>query len=532
MRKEIENYNLDLEDFRFLLSLEDSTNKLYEDYSERLRDNKFINDIEVLVSQKIEFKLKVTPRNLKNFMEEIYGYFSKKELDIENRIMIAYTFLKHVYYDEFYSKIEFNKTLEEMFPIRIQLIEDNINLSLEELDLLKNLIQQFNRNKIKLKSIFNELYIELNNKRFFLVDNNIKEENSLNAFLKKMNLSEIKKEEKDKKKILYERIDELKKKFQNQNFEIKKESLSNLFIFSLFNYNLFYSTLDEDKVGERSERIEGAIKKLKYIGNKEYYSSYQRFYKKLAPSLEKEDFDIINNDYQELLDEYYFNDGTFKGVFYFGETFEEKTMKILNTLGNIKEEEKFLELVFKREKNRISDKYLQTFFISKIDNVKISDFIIENILKNNIEIKDIFTINKLKENLDRILKRISFYEYEGLDLENDEFFEFIKDRLESKKTKESFEYLEITSIEEIRNSIDKYIEFIDKILELLKKNNVFLKEPHMDIKVNSRRFSDEVEQIKTKKEKIQELKKLFYEEKYSIENLNMIFKEIISEKDK
>lgn len=535
LRKEIENYNLDLEDFRFLLSLEDSTNKLYEDYSERLRDNKFINDIEVLVSQKIEFKLKVTPRNLKNFMEEIYGYFSKKELDIENRIMIAYTFLKHVYYDEFYSKIEFNKTLEEMFPIRIQLIEDNINLSLEELDLLKNLIQQFNRNKIKLKSIFNELYIELNNKRFFLVDNNIKEENSLNAFFKKMNLSEIKKEEKDKKKILYERIDELKKKFQNQNFEIKKESLSNLFIFSLFNYNLFYSTLDEDKVGERSERIEGAIKKLKYIGNKEYYSSYQRFYKKLAPSLEKEDFDIINNDYQELLDEYYFNDGTFKGVFYFGETFEEKTMKILNTLGNIKEEEKFLELVFKREKNRISDKYLQTFFISKIDNVKISDFIIENILKNNIEIKDIFTINKLKENLDRILKRISFYEYEGLDLENDEFFEFIKDRLESKKTKESFEYLEITSIEEIRNSIDKYIEFIDKILELLKRNNVFLKEPHMDIKVNSRRFSDEVEQIKkikTKKEKIQELKKLFYEEKYSIENLNMIFKEIISEKDK
>ena len=112
----------------------------------------------------------------------------------------------------------------------------------------------------------------------------------------------------------------------------------------------------------------------------------------------KGDLEVINEDYQKLLDEYYFTDGSFEGVFYLGETYEEKVMKILNVLGTLKEEEKFLELTFKRENNKITDNYLKTFFISKIENVRISDFIIRNILEENMEIRDIITINELKKN--------------------------------------------------------------------------------------------------------------------------------------
>lgn len=531
LRKEIKNYNLDLNEFKFLLSLEEPTHRLYEEYMEGMKENKFIEDFERLILKKMEFKIEFTPRNLKNFMEEINDYLWKKELDIENRIIIAYTFLKHVCYDNFYTKIEFNKTLESMFPIKIKLIKSDVVLSLEELDLLKNLIKQFE--KIDIKYIFKKSYIKLNNKRLFLDDDVANEKNSLNAFLKKINIPKIENEDKHNEKIFYEKMYEIKKKFKEEVFEIEKEFFSNIFILSLFNYNLFYST-NEDEAIERKEGIEGAIKKLKYIGNNEYYSSYQRFYKKLCPSLMKENLDIINDDYQKLLTEYYFNDGSFESIFYFGETYEEKVMKVLNVLGTLKEEEKFLELTFKRENNKITDNYLKTFFISKIESIEISDFIIRNILEENMEIRDTITINELKKNLKRILKRINFYEYEYLNLKNDEFFEFIKDRLESKKNRDNFEYLEIVHVDEIKNIIDKYVEFINKILQLLKSNNISLREPHIDMKYNLGKSPDEIEKIKeleTEEEKIKEIKKLFNEGKYKIEKLNEIYKNIKNRKE-
>ena len=248
----------------------------------------------------------------------------------------------------------------------------------------------------------------------------------------------------------------------------------------------------------------------------------------------KENLDIINDDYQKLLTEYYFNDGSFESIFYFGETYEEKVMKVLNVLGTLKEEEKFLELTFKRENNKITDNYLKTFFISKIESIEISDFIIRNILEENMEIRDTITINELKKNLKRILKRINFYEYEYLNLKNDEFFEFIKDRLESKKNRDNFEYLEIVHVDEIKNIIDKYVEFINKILQLLKSNNISLREPHIDMKYNLGKSPDEIEKIKeleTEEEKIKEIKKLFNEGKYKIEKLNEIYKNIKNRKE-
>lgn len=92
LRKEIKNYNLNLNEFRFLLSLEELTYKLYEDDIERMKEEKFKDDFERMIMKKIESKIKLTPRNLKNFMEETSDYLSKKELDIENRIIIAYIF--------------------------------------------------------------------------------------------------------------------------------------------------------------------------------------------------------------------------------------------------------------------------------------------------------------------------------------------------------------------------------------------------------------------------------------------------------
>ena len=193
-----------------------------------------------------------------------------------------------------------------------------------------------------------------------------------------------------------------------------------------------------------------------------------------------------------------------------------------------------MELTFKRENNKITDNYLKTFFISKIESIEISDFIIRNILEENMEIRDTITINELKKNLKRILKRINFYEYEYLNLKNDEFFEFIKDRLESKKNRDNFEYLEIVHVDEIKNIIDKYVEFINKILQLLKSNNISLREPHIDMKYNLGKFPDEIEKIKeleTEEEKIKEIKKLFNEGKYKIEKLNEIYKNIKNRKE-
>lgn len=531
LRKEIKNYNLNLNEFRFLLSLEELTYKLYEDDIERMKEEKFKDDFERMIMKKIESKIKLTPRNLKNFMEETSDYLSKKELDIENRIIIAYIFLKHVLYNEFYTKIKIDRSLKEMYPINIKLLKNDIVLSLEELDLLKNLAQQ--KERIDIMNKYGSYFIELNGIRIFLDDSTIEEEKKINTILRKLNVSELEEIDNENKNLFYEKITQIEKIIQNEKFEVMDKDSLNVVIFNLFNYSLFYST-NEDEAIERKERIEGAIKKLKYIGNKEYYSSYQRFYKKLSPSLMKGDLEVINEDYQKLLDEYYFTDGSFEGVFYLGETYEEKVMKILNVLGTLKEEEKFLELTFKRENNKITDNYLKTFFISKIENVRISDFIIRNILEENMEIRDVITINELKKNLKRILKRINFYEYEYLNLENDKFFEFIKNRLKLKKNKGNFEYLEIICINEIKNIIDKYIEFIDKILYLLKNGNISSIEPYQNMKFNFGKSSNEIEKIKeleTEEEKIKEIKKLFNEGKYKIEKLNEIYKNIKNRKE-
>ena len=132
------------------------------------------------------------------------------------------------------------------------------------------------------------------------------------------------------------------------------DSTDNIFIYALFNYFLLLRN-DENKVMENNEKIVNAIKKLKSLGKTEYLSSQRRYYEKLIDCLKYEDKKEQLDSYNGLIAEYYHNDGSFENVFYLEKNFEETSISILDIFDDEEKKEKFLELIYYREDNKITD---------------------------------------------------------------------------------------------------------------------------------------------------------------------------------
>ena len=85
-------------------------------------------------------------------------------------------------------------------------------------------------------------------------------------------------------------------------------------------------------------------------------------------------------------------------------------MKVLITLGTEDEQREFLNVILKINKGKIRENYLKAFFLTNLDEVdiKISDNIIDLILKKQYEIEDEKFIILICNNLKRILKRMHY----------------------------------------------------------------------------------------------------------------------------
>lgn len=514
---------LDKEDFHFLISIfEGDENIILRDYDRNIKELKFLSDFQNLTSLNMVSHINWTPRNIKNFVDEVRMYLDKG-LKIEKRIIIAFTFLKNLFYEEFYEKIDESFSFEKTFPVYLKLVKNNIDITLEDLDILNRLI-------LKKNSILSNQKIEfldIGENRIFFSGRLKDDSRHINSYLKKLNLpilkicniEGIREGLNNIEKILLED----RKKIVDDNYNI-----NNMLIYSLFNYSLL-SRNDKNKVIENNEKIVNAIIKLKSLGKTEYLSSYKRYYEKLIICLKNEDKKEQLDSYNKLIDEYYYNDGSFKGVFYFGETFEEKSMLILDVFDDEENKEKFLELIYHRDSNKITDSYLTAFLKVKIQNIKIADFILNNFLKNNFELKYRDTLNLIRKNINKIIIREECpYSLDTLD--NVDFYEQYISYLKAILKKESFHNLRITianNSKVIRGSIEKVIEFLNILRNLEKDTNIEKKE---DLEFSIKSFlPKELEKIKNltnEEEKIKEIEKIYINEGKNIEYIQRIYEDV------
>lgn len=514
---------LDKEDFYFLISIfEGDKNIILRDYDRNIKELKFVLDFQSLTSLNMISHINWTPRNIKNFVKETKIYINKG-LKIEKRIIIAFTFLKTLFYEDFYMKIDESFSFEKTFPINLKLLKDNIDITLEDLDILNRLV-------LKMKSIHSIQmieFIDIGKTRIFFNDRFKHDTRHINNYLKKLNLPILEiystEEIRNCLDIIEKILLENRKKIADDNYTI-----NNILIYSLFNY---FSLLrnDENKVMENNEKIVNAIKKLKSLGKIEYLSSQRRYYEKLIDCLKKKDKKEQLDSYNGLIDEYYHCDGSFESVFYFGETFEEKSMLILDVFDDGKNKEKFLELIYYRDNNKITDNYLTTFLKVKIQNIKIADSILNNFLKNNFEITDRDTLNLIRRNINKIIIREEC-PYPLDDLSNVEFYRNYIDYLKEMVKKDSFHNLRTSIVnksEVIKANIEKSIKFLNILIEL--ENNSNIKERNnfeISLKYS---LPEEIEKIKSltdEEEKIKKIEEIYINEGKKIEYIQQIYEKV------
>ena len=229
LKKEITSNNLDEEDFKFLYIIEKKDIYIYLKEYQKMRDVfQFNYDFEILVKGEKEIgSLEFSPRMIKNFIEEVSNFLKlNSEWKIENTL----------------------KSFVETFPIKLNFESENIDLTLEDLDLLKNIV----KNKSNILSNENKYYgnyKDINDKRIFF-DDNFFGNSHIDYYLNKIG-------EKSNNLLIEEKLDIIEQFLKNnENYSIETE---NLLIYTLFNYPLYLDNKDY-KVKERIDKIEKAIK--------------------------------------------------------------------------------------------------------------------------------------------------------------------------------------------------------------------------------------------------------------------------------
>jgi len=515
LKKEITSNNLNEEDFKFLYIIEKEDIYIYPKEYQKMRDVfQFNYDFEILVKGEIEIgSLEFSPRMIKNFIEEVSNFLKlNSEWKIEKRLLIAYVFLKNLYYDEFYEKIEnTSKSFVEIFPIKLNFENKDINLTLEDLDLLENIIKNRKAILSDKSKLYGSCYI--NGKNIFL-KKNLFGKNHIDYYLNKIgkkvgNLS------------IEEKLDTITQFLKdNEDYSIETK---NLLIYTLFNYPLYLDNKDY-KVKERIDKIEKVIKKLTYLGNAEYLSAEEKFYRKFKRSLKKENIKEIRNDFNKIFNEFY-HDSNGNTLFYLGIPPGISAMEAVIILGTVEEQEKFLELILYNDKDKISNVYIEAFLKSDIKKSELSDKIIEYFLKDKIKIsKD--TLYKIIENMERFLFHFHIYNNKNpLKKFYKEYLENLKIELEISKDNNSEIFKELNFIEKVYN---KYFDFIDKLLEMLNANKLNIVNREIETNISTK-IIDPIEKIKNEddeKLKNEKLEELFNMGIINLQSIREAYKEI------
>ena len=515
LKKEITSNNLNEEDFKFLYIIEKEDIYIYPKEYQKMRDVfQFNYDFEILVKGEIKIgSLEFSPRMIKNFIEEVSNFLKlNSEWKIEKRLLIAYVFLKNLYYDEFYEKIEnTSKSFVEIFPIKLNFENKDINLTLEDLDLLENIIKNRKAILSDKSKLYGSCYI--NGKNIFL-KKNLFGKNHIDYYLNKIgkkvgNLS------------IEEKLDTITQFLKdNEDYSIETK---NLLIYTLFNYPLYLDNKDY-KVKERIDKIEKAIKKLTYLGNAEYLSAEEKFYRKFKRSLKKENIKEIRNDFNKIFNEFYHNSNG-NTPFYLGIPPGISAMETVIILGTIEEQEKFLEVILYNDKDKISNIYIEAYLKSDIKKSELSDKIIEYFLKDKIKIsKD--TLYKIIENMERFLFHFHIYNNRNpLKKFYKEYLENLKIQLEISKDNNSEIFKELNFIEKVYN---KYFDFIDKLLEMLNDNKLNIVNRGIETNISTKTI-EPIEKIKNEddeKLKNEKLEELFNKGIINLQSIREAYKEV------
>lgn len=519
LKKEIKDRKLEEEDFKFLYILEQKPYMIYLDNYQKNREVfKFIDDFLKLTNKEIKdiSLINISPRIVKNFIEETLNYFLNFT-DIDKRIIIAYTLLKHTYYEKFYEKIENNKSFNELFPIDLKFKDEKINLNLQDFDLLKNIIVSKEEILLDENNYTGYKYKKINGKKF-VFDSKVYggefRENHIDYYLEKINIE-------SKNKSIREKINTIENFIKNfSEYNIEDE---NLIIYILFNYPVYLNN-DNEITSEKIDRIEKAIKKLKFFGNKEYLSANQKFYSLFLPSLKKKNLKIILDDFIKL-HEYYHYSNNKNSIFYMFENPYSEAMQAIRILGTIQEQKKFLKIILVQDKNIITDTYIEAFLNSAINDKETSEKIIDYFLENKIKIKKIETINSLIKSIDRIIFRFPFY---NINIPKEELQQYLKEIKKylyiSKKI-----YLNAFSIKTVRKTRVRYFKFITKLLKILNSDKLEKNANRIKIttSVELTEMVKNLKKIENKKIKEQELEVLF---ENGDKNLNFLtFDRIVGE---
>lgn len=489
LKSEIGERKLNEEDFKFLYIFEQKDFMIYPDDEEKQRKEfKFVRNIYSLLGiYDISIKEKeITPRQVENFMEEVIELlkYENFNINIEKRILITYVFLKHIFYKEFYETLANSETsFFELFPIEIK-FQDGIILTLDELDLIQNLINK--KANILIDEKRRDILINDDIVFYFKrSDNSDGYEYTLDNYLKKLKIS--------KNNNLKANFNNLEKEYLSLKIEnLSRITKINILIYSLFNIFLYSYEEKEYKVTERKDRIEKGIKKLKYLGSKEEVSEYQKFYKDFSPEISNQ------NLFSEFYEKFSNKKEKYK-IFYRLEFPTVVAMKVLITLGTEDEQREFLNVILKINKGKIRENYLKAFFLTNLDEVdiKISDNIIDLILKKQYEIEDEKFIILICNNLKRILKRMHYIPKFYSETPQ-EYLEKIEEDLER--------YEETLGDYPAKTILKKYISFIKLLKEILiskdydkKKRN----EKNMDKEESL--IEKEIKNSKTKEDKIKKI---------------------------
>lgn len=512
LKSEIGERKLNEEDFKFLYIFEQKDFMIYPDDEEKQRKKfKFVRNIYSLLGiYDISIKEKeITPRQVENFMEEVIELlkYENFNINIEKRILITYVFLKHIFYKEFYETLANSETsFFELFPIEIK-FQDGIILTLDELDLIQNLINK--KANILIDEKRRDILINDDIVFYFKrSDNSDGYEYTLDNYLKKLKIS--------KNNNLKANFNNLEKEYLSLKIEnLSRITKINILIYSLFNIFLYSYEEKEYKVTERKDRIEKGIKKLKYLGSKEEVSEYQKFYKDFSPEISNQ------NLFSEFYEKFSNKKEKYK-IFYRLEFPTVVAMKVLITLGTEDEQREFLNVILKINKGKIRENYLKAFFLTNLDEVdiKISDNIIDLILKKQYEIEDEKFIILICNNLKRILKRMHYIPKFYSETPQ-EYLEKIEEYLERyENSMRDF----LVSFEKGKVILEKYISFVKLLKEILiskdydrKKRN----EKNMDKEESL--IEKEIKNSKTKEDKIKKIETFLDEGKINFEEYKYFY---------
>lgn len=504
-------------DYNFIYALFDQNPSIYYSLNklEEKEDLKFFNDYKRIFNNDIKINEVINFRSIDIFLKEtktLIENLKDDNIEIEERIVIAYCFVKNVLLSGYENIIRFD-TIEKTFPIELSL--GKIKFSIEELDLLFSILNK----EISVETFYKEYYLKINNNRYKL--------EKINALFSKIDV-EITKDNKLLMNGHENHLNQTKIKEKLQKFNISDCSKINFLIRSLFNQYLFTST-DSNIATERLESIENNIKKLNIAGEVTYKSSYKTAYKYIKTILKEDDlkkrkdlFTVFFNEYQYEKD--------YQAVYFWGENIYLKTLKIIATCGSPFQEKRFLEFLCC---DGIDDNYLECLTASKV-------------LKNKIikwEIMNTLLIQDFKMMDEEIFINFSVMFNNSLcgSFRNSRIFDVSKIfiMLNFEKLLEEMDRMQETNIYKLgigAKEVDITRKLIEKLLKTL-ENYKFIKVKTERSKVEFKEptiYSDTVEELSklSKSELDLELQKLFKGGKFNLVELEDIYLKLMNSKKK